>query len=64
MERHAIGEVVDIENPAEVAQSIERLAKSAGLRLQYAAAGRQLGAGHTPENFSRVICDAIGGSAT
>ncbi len=62
-ERHGLGEVVDIEKPAEVAQSIEKLASNPGLRQQYADAGKCVGASHTPENFSRVICDAIG-SAT
>jgi glycosyltransferase involved in cell wall biosynthesis len=58
-ERHGLGELVDVDKPAEVAQSIERLAANPGLRQQYADAGRRVGATHTPENFSRVICNAI-----
>jgi glycosyltransferase involved in cell wall biosynthesis len=60
-QHHAIGQVVDIENPAEVARCIELLAKNEGLREQYAQTGRRLAAMHTPEKFSHLVCDAIGG---
>lgn len=54
-----LGEIVDVDDHAQVLGAIERLVTSPDLRLHYGSHGASMAQSHTESSFANAICDAI-----